>query len=489
MSSIKGIGIHIARSQATIVGIEKDGSTFRPLPAETFPLEPTADMATQNDFYQQLRKTLAAKGWTDSPVTLSLSGHWYRSMQHISPFTDPVQIERTLKYDVEEDLAQDADETALCYQQCRINDDGTHLIVHTGGRMQLEELFQQFEAVEMDALVAEPDIASWWHYLRLSNELPAGQACIAVGQSQDNLSILAFDNDGRPVLARSLPAAGDQAIDMLEYELNRSLATLPESLQPQILVYHELNLDSVGLLKLADKFELKGHQLSQPDMMSVCAAGVAWNWLAGKAAVDFRADGLMPKTIRKARNAAFLGVSAATTLVLLAAIAVCFLHAQKWQTIAWDTNVTIENAYKTVFPNKRIPPFETRIKKELEDVRKNLEEKIRIKEQKVLPDSASSTFMQTFNALNQLSLDFDIILTDMRFDAEVASLNGSVNDYLNMETLRQVFLAKECPLKIDSQKFNIEDNRGNASDSSGRYSFTLRLSHQNDSDDSEGRRR
>lgn len=454
----------------------KAAKEIRYAPAEYITADDAGDGSVLDSLVTQIADTINRQGWNKAALTVSLSGLWYRSQTHLSPFHDQKQIMNTLKYDIEEELAVDADETVLCFQKACETDDGSHLMVHTAEIEQLQNLFDRFEQVEKDVLVAEPDVVSWWHYLQDAEECPRDQASIAVGWAADTLSLLVMNDAGQPILTRSLPsAAGEQATELLEYELTRCLATLPENHQPRILLFHAGGLNTDGINAQARSFQMTPQMLSLNDMTQACAIGIAANYLNRKHAVDFRTDGMTPQTVIKEKERALFSLSGAVCLILLAAIIVNMLHADGWEKIENQATRDIHTAYKSVFPDKRTPMI-TRAKRELEGRLDEIEKKIEIQNTKVLPDSASNTLTRTFEALNVLSLDFDIQISDMRFDASSASINGSVPNYHDMEKLYNVFSDTDTPLSVDSLKLTNESGPGNRQDPTRRSTFLLRIS-------------
>jgi len=233
------LGVHYTRTSITAVLVEKRDSQWLCADELTLPVEPNPpgnqDKNQPDDAPDPLQTTLAQladrmqpTGRRLHPVALAMDGALYNTQLHHSDFKDLRQIRQTLRFDIEDDFAIDADSVFLCYEKIPPSDDGTDLLVHTIDKNIAQNLLNQFEQARLDPLIAEPDVVSWLHYLKDRSLLPPDQGALVAGRSTDTLYLLVLDADHQPLLSRSYYCTDSAAaLETLQCEANRSLAVLP----------------------------------------------------------------------------------------------------------------------------------------------------------------------------------------------------------------------------------------------------------------------
>jgi len=465
------LGIHYNDKQITAVLIEQKGAEFQYVPA----LKVTADSELSEDqnssLFEKLKHDLNRQYEKTPPVALTLSGHMYQSLPYQSRFSDPRLINQTLRYDIEDNLAADADSIAVCYQQKLSQSHETsrgknqqtksfsELLVHAISRNQLQQLLDRFEQSDLDALVAEPDIASWLNFLRSSSELPAQESLVALAWAIDSLYILILDDRHQVLLARSVPcSSGGQAHKILTSELPRSLANLPEGQQPPHLLYHLDGLDQKQIVDLARACNLQPRPISEPDLATACAKGAAWGFLNHHTAADFRSDGLFPRTLIAARHKTLYGLAAAVSSFLLVWIIVLNIHARNYRNMEKRAKTDMIAAWKLANPQRKPPRSLAQIPGSL---RRRLQD-------------VESTLMLIFRALNTLPEQFDIKITNLSADTGSAIFTGSVPDIKELEKLRKAILNPDSQLEIDSSKFG-KVGSSSRDDPTNRRTFSMPL--------------
>jgi hypothetical protein len=375
------------------------------------------------------------------PAALALGGTFYQSQYHHSEFTDTRQIRQTLRFDVEEDFAADAENLALCFQHLPVEGPGADLIVHTLDKGKIQSLLPGFDQAGLDALVAEPDIAAWGHYLKNHPDLPQDQPLIAVAWAAGVLYTLVLDQERRTVLARTyLCSTSAYAHEILAQELNRSLLQLPDDLQPRHLLYHSGSFTRDQINQLQRQTELNFLSLEEPDAATAFAAGAAISYFNGKSTADFRADGMPPRTLVAAQHKALYGLSVAACALLCALIMVFNAYAGHYQQDAENALQRMEKAYCDTHADQK-PPSGTDIARKLRTQFNQLRSESSNRNSRMLPGSASHTLMLLLQALDTLPYDFDLQFKSVSISEDSATLRGSVADLEQRVELDKVIRA------------------------------------------------
>ena len=468
------LGIHYTEDCITAVLVRNDDGAYKLGDALKLELDNGEEGGTT--LIEQLKQAINHGQEKPGGVALSLGGRFYQSLSHHSRFSDTRLLNQTLRYDIEEEFAGDADSIALCYQIRSGKETGSDLLVHTTDRKRLSNILSEFEQADLDAFVAEPDIASWIHYLRNEGELSQREPVVAVAWSGQTLYILALDSQCRPVLTRSMPcASGAEAADLLNSEFLRSLAFLSDSDQPRSLLYHPDQLEDKLITSLAAGYKLQVCKLRQTDLSSACAAGVAIGRLGQEVQADFRGDGLLPASLLRARRKALYVAAAALSFFLFMWIILMNLYSGNYQEIKSLAVDDMIAGYKTAYPGEKPPrnllqiPRRTRLR--LRDV----EEKYRGKSIKTLHDSASNTLVLFFEALNKLPEEFDLSIDIISANAEaVSTFDGSVPRMKQLEELRNAIAENDTQLEIISSNYT-KIGTGSRDDPTNRRKFSMPL--------------
>lgn len=472
----KCLGIHYDDREITGVLLEQTGGDFHFEPLTPVTPNPDAESESELSLIQQFARQVDEHRSKTLPVALALGGRFYQSQLHHSELTDEAQLKQTLRYDVEEDFSTSAESLVLCFQKKPDCASGSDLIVHTTDRMKLQELLTHFDAAGLDALVVEPDVVSWWHFLRNFSELPPNQPVIAVGWTTDIFYMLILDEQHRPMLSRSYPcSSADEALELLQCELNRSLALIQPQPQVSCLLYHRQGFDEKRIIQAVKQLPLTAQPLAEPSITLAFAVGAALGWCKGTDVADFRSDEMAPRTITAARRKALFGLSAAVTILLLALIWVFNSRAAYYQELSHRTRTDMINAWKKSFP-RRMPlrdsaMIPTDVKRQLDE----LQRKSRGRTSQSASDSASNMLMQIFNALKYLPREFDLVIDSLAVNAKTAStFRGSVATMEDLEKLRNVLVGADMPLEIENSNFNLMGS-GSRDDPSSRWAFNMTL--------------
>ena len=442
---------------------------------EVFKIAPPAEKTSELDrilidtLVQQLRRHHAKI----PPAALALSGGFYQSQTHHSEFKDQRMLKQTLRFDVEEDFAVDAESFALCYQPVKADNAGHNLMVHTLNRESIQTLLERFEAARLDALIAEPDISAWMHYIKDSADIPSDLPILALAWTSGVLYLTITDKRLNPVLARTVVCTSPDKLDrLLLSEIKRSLARLDADLQPQQIVFHANGFSQPLITQLAKTMKIPARPLPEPDAAIAFAGGAALGWLNRQAAADFRADGMPPRTMIAAQKKAFYGLSAALTFLLICLSFVLSRHAHNYQNQIAHATQQLEYAWKITNQQRTIPLRDEKIngssvKTILQNNYRQLQNRTGLQTTSALPDSVSHTLLLLLETLHTLPETFDLKIENIRVTDQAAILTGLVRNLDEENKLHQAF--KNNP---GWDKFNYQIN---ATEEGSRFTMSIPL--------------
>ena len=433
------MGIHYSSLGITAALVEKRGSRTRL--AEVFKIAPETENTSGagGSLIDRLAAQLKRRHSKIPSVALALAGEFYQSQFHHSEFSDQRMLRQTLRFDVEEDFATDAETFALCYQRTGVPGPGSNLIIHTFEREKIQDLLVQFEQVHLDALVAEPDIDAWVHYLKDLSDLPADQPFLSVAWTAGIFYILALDRRRQPVLARSCVCSSrEQLNDIMIIELRRCLALLDREHQPRQLLYHSGGFTKDQVARLQKELNLPCQGFKEPDAATALAGGAALGWLHGSNIADFRTDGMTPRTVQKAQHKALYSLSAAVTLLMLSSFIVMQLYARKNKNLFNQADLKLTQAWENTQPDDP-PENRSRINSKLQNDYDALQNQLRRQTTTTLPNSVSNTLLIVLQTLNTLPETFNLQYESLRVNNQGIALTGIIPNLAAQEKLHLAF--------------------------------------------------
>jgi hypothetical protein len=475
--------------------------------------EDQADVAERLLLIGKLAADLNQRYKPVPPVAISLAGNFYQSQFHHSQFENTHQLEQTLHYDIEEEFAIDAESIALCYQNSPHEDSGSNLIIHTVARNKLAPLLNRFDKVGLDAMVAEPDIATWQSFLRFSGELPPNQGCVVLGCSSETVYILILDKNHKPLLTRTFPApAQAELYTTLHCELARNSGSLNEQQMPSCLLYHSQGIDGTEINDLAREMDLRCQKLSEPNVINACAVGVAIGFLDNRVEADFRNDNLQPRTVTVAYRKSLYTLSLAVCILLVAWIVSMEVSAHRYSKIqteaeddirkAWVkvyhnedypmeqkevqeilgykanqkvTDAALIQDWKKKYPDQSYPINELKIKRMLTDKKQETYTKYHHSTAAATSDSTTHTLLLMLNAINKIPDGIDLRIENLNLTPKgVDAFSGTVAGLGQLEQLRTIIEAPGSRLTIDRSSFEASGTQ-QANDPANRPSFSMPL--------------
>ena len=411
------------------------------------------------------------------PTALSLASEFYQSQFHHSEFGDNKQLRQTLRFDVEEEFMIDAEAAAICYQRLPQVPSGSDLIVHIAPRNHLAQLLPEFDSAGIDALIVQPDLASWHTFIKQHKQVPADQPVLLLGRAAGAMYILILDHNRLPILARSYHCTSDEhARATLTCELQRSLALLTPPQMPKTVFYHPEGFSPEQLEAMKNATNLPCNPLTGPGITEAFALGAAHAWLNQDTVADFRADHLPPRSLITASRKALFGLSAAISILLLAIVIVTKAHRANYQDIQHDDKVAVANAWKQTNPGERIPRNLAQIPSLLRKHLNELKARSSTQATQTLPTSAGHILMLLLDRLDTLGKDFKLQIKaiNVNVKAGTAILSGDVPDLQDMEALVTIFTDRQSPLAFVNWEF-VQDGTGTKGDPTNKVAFTMPL--------------
>ncbi|MBN2063260.1 MAG: hypothetical protein JW745_00545 [Sedimentisphaerales bacterium] len=398
---------------------------------------------------EQLRE-VSRKMSGNKPVALALGGTLYMSHDHRSEFEDIQQAAQTLRFDIEDSLAVDADNIAVSYQEKPTLTSTVDMIVYTASRSVLTEIFEMMEQEGSDPLAAMPVSAAWQYYLL--NAGCTGQSAIYLGRSAGDLQLMVLNDNGQPVTCRKFPISGDQTFyETLKLELNRCCLTALTGMVVEKLYYHSDGISLTLVSDMASDLGLELEALPQESFVRAAATGAALAIQKDTPACNFRADDMEPVSIKKDRFKAKLVMSALVCAFLCSWIFWNAVYTVRYNSLVEDSAKNIAAAADACRVSTRSA---AKIPVDIE--RKLMSFKQMLSGTGTLnSESAVNTFNLTLNALSRLNNEFDLVVSSMTFKPEeVKPFSGSVADLEALEELRRVLTDDKSGLAIIQETSN-----------------------------------
>ena len=471
------IGIHYCT--AGLTGVVVEDSRGGPHLCQTIKLavESGASAKPEVAALEQLVDQLKQQREKLPPAALSLASEFYQSQFHHSEFSDPKQLRQTLRFDVEEEFMIEAEAAAICYQRLPQAESGSDLIVHIAARDHLTQVLPEFDEAGIDALIAQPDLASWLTYIKQHKQLPADQPVLLLGRTAEAMYILILDDRRQPILARSYHCNSDEhARATLTCELQRSLALLGPQQAPTTVLYHPDGFTPEQIEAVRNATNLPCSPLAESDITQAFAAGAATAWLNEDTPADFRADHMPPRSLITANRKALFGLSAAISILLLAILIVAKAHRANYADIEHDAKVAVADAWKQTNPRERIPRNLAQISGLLHKQLNELKARSSTQAAQTLPTSAGHILMLLLDRLDTLGKGFDLQIKAMNINVKAGTviLSGAVPNLEDMEQLVTVFTNPQSPLAFVNWEFD-QDGTGTKGDPTNKVAFTMPL--------------
>ncbi len=404
-----------------------------------------------SDQLEEITKKLTGS----KPLALAVGGTMYINHDHRSEFLDIQQAVQTLKFDIEDHLAVDADNIAISFQEKPTQTSTIDLIVYTAARNILSDTFVAMENNGCDPIAAMPSAAAWQIYL--ANAQLTSESAIYVGRSAGTLQIMILNEDGKPVTCRKFPVNNDNAFyEILKLELNRCLMTALPGMNIQKIYFHSEGISESIISDIASDMDLTLKSIPEESFAKAVAIGAALSVKKGVPSCNFRSDDMEPESVRKGRFTAKIAMSALASLIFICWTVFNVIHTIKYKEIektAQDNIVAVaEKCGVSTRSYVRIPSDMQRKLREIKQIAEN--------RGSLNSNSAANTFSLTISALSTLNPEFDLDIKSMTFKPnEVKPFSGTVADLEALETLRAALRTPESKLAIAQETSKQDGNR------------------------------
>jgi len=478
------LGIHCTSADMTAVLLERRDGGLERTDTIKLKIEPSVQKPEAADHssgpddavlrtLQQLYTRMIPRDGKAHPVALSLGADFYQTQFHHSDFEQAEQIKQTLRFDIEDEFVVEAENIFLCFQQMPTPAEGCDLMVYTANREDLILTTQQFEQAGLDALVAEPDVVSWRHYLENQEDLIEDQGLIIAGRCADSIYVLILNQDNRPILTRNFICPDIANFEeFLARELPRCLALIETP--PARMVYHGQGFDRSEMNALSQTLSLDIRELPQQDIREAFAEGVARGLLDARVESDFRGDGLVPRTMEKAQHKALLCLSVVVSLFLLVSVVVMKNKTDYYHEMSDLAEQRIDEVYEMIPHSGR----RTNKTKAIRELARGYRRKNVGAGSTDLPNSIGHTFQLFVLALQRLPNNFDIVLDTLRFRSDSVDLSGSVASLDGCQRLEQEVKAQPS-FRVEKWDYNPVSDR---------WEYNMAVSAKSNKQKREGRR-
>jgi hypothetical protein len=482
--SDESLGIYYNEKRLTAVHVKKQGKSFQVASLDTINLPESESIADGEESEQSQVSSLAhaLETLNANPdirekkrlsTHLALDAGLYNMQHHHSDFKDSTQINQTLRFDIEEEALLDSESVFLCYKKLPTQGPGQDSIVFSVARDEMRRLTTCFEQNELDCLSVEPNGVAWMHFLECQESLPLNEPALVLGRTGKNLYFLITDRQHQLVLFRSYYYSDESdTMGGLMSELRRCLAGVPQDQQPKKLWMHRDGFYDDHISQFNDNLSLSVHLLAETDIDRAFAAGAGLGWFYKNEEEDFRNDGLVPATFEQVKKKAWLGLSAATTLLLIFLVFVMHLHHRQYQATIEFAEEAILSTWELTYPGRKLPKSKSRIPSTLAGALNQLKINNQNQSSQDLAGSSSHTFYLLMGALDSLPVKFDLVIDKLRVGKNSVDLSGTVPNTQDQISLDEAFQANG---RFIIDKWNFVES------SSNRRSFSMSLRINNPS--------
>lgn len=385
-----------------------------------------------------------------------------------SEFTDPRQIESTIRFDAEEAAATDASSLAVTFAITASGSTGSDIAVYTADRQTLTDILLDLQGAGLDPTVLEPDGVCLARAMEKTGVLSAagkifllifGRACFLLVPQGDGFApkvrtfLLPDDPDKTTALSRqmilsvaALPAASSiKTLVLVNSGQDIDAAEMSKRMGMQV---EQLELS--GQLNLQTPYELPAEQTG--GFLFACGSAMA---LAGRGLrADFRRD-FMPYQGRRRLLQKSLKVVSVSLTILFVMLGLYFqTRAIRMNNYTSQLYERLKNDYTSAMYGKTPPSSESvgsRLRRELTRVKQL--------QQYGLDESAvTARLTYVLEAINDSPKSVDVNIKTITISDRTISLIGDTD---SRKSTRELFdaIKKHRKLEVSEERFNAAGNR------------------------------
>jgi len=460
------MGLYLARSRALAVRLsEKNQGTI----TAVLDIQPTEGHSAQTTALEAARAVSRHSVVAES-MFVALDCGYYTQYHLHSEFSEPRQVESTIKFDAEEAAAADAMNLAVTFAITGPLPTGSEVATFTADRQTVTDILLDIQEGGLDPEMMEPDAVC------LSRVL---ERTLGISKHPDTLYILATENNGyfiqpgqggyAPKMRSFLLQGHQQRTAALTREMLLAVASAGEEQPLKKAVFVDAP-EGVDRQTLAERTGLEVRVESAVEKLNfetpldrdisagavLMAVGAAMAPLEREITADFRRD-FMPYQGKRKMMESSLRLAGISLTILLAAIAIYF-QSRTWRMNAYaqTLNTKLAQEYRAAMYGGNPPTTEaitSRLRRTLINVRR-VQEGLGPGDDKSVP--AKLTFL--LEAINNAPPSVDVVIQQITLTERTMRVRGDTNG--RRATLDLFESIKKHPrLRFGQERMSMAGNR------------------------------
>ncbi len=376
------LGIAVSRQEATVAVIDSskpDASVI-----DCFRAAADSSASGALSLGAAIGRAIRSKNLPTEGAVVSLRSDFYAQYPVRSSFSDPRQIDHTIKFDAEEAAAADAAALAVAYEILHTHPQGAEVMVYAADRQTLTNLLLDLQAEGTDPVLMEPEAVSLARALEQKSPSFQDSRNLFVWLCGTQCLFLRNANKGRAVYFRRVGLVrGEDLVPQLAGQIQLTLAGWASSEPVESLILTG-ETEQVQPEALAQKisYPVKTEQLEWPageqgDPIQAAAAwGAALSSLHRSRKADFRRDFLPYQGQRKMLQKSLRLISISLTVILVSIGLYFQMKSLRLQTYIARLDDKLLADYKGCMYGQKPPPNQpilTRLRNVLRQVRQRQE--------------------------------------------------------------------------------------------------------------------
>lgn len=324
MESNRFLGIAISRHQAVLVCLDARNPAAEAI--DCFTVSPEQGTGQAPSLAAAIGQAIRSKGLIYDEAAVAVSSDYYAQYPVHSAFSEPRQIEGTIRFDAEEATAADAATLAITFEILRTEANGSEVMVYSADRQALTDILLDLHSQGIDPMILEPDVVSLARALDKKSEFAHDSQTLYVILGPGSCCFLRNANKGHGVYSRRvLFGSGTDQTAELARQLHLTLAGWPSEEPVRTIVLagetKSIHLQALGEkvsqpVKTAD-LSLPGSSQNEP-ALAAAAWGAALSHVVRGRRADFRRDFMPYQGRRRILQKSLRIISVSLTLILLA---------------------------------------------------------------------------------------------------------------------------------------------------------------------------
>ncbi len=438
----KNVGIYLTREKAVAAVTTEAGGSLEVSECFTVSREAKAEQDCPS-LAAQISAELAARSVEYDSVSIALDCTIYTQHDISSSFSDYRQISKTIRFDVEETLGEDANRVAITFTIAKITETGSIVTVFSAVKNELRDILKDFQSHNMDPEVIEPDVVAFSRAVASQMKDDDEHSPIFVGFN-DKVCYNAIMNSShsRPVLRSFLYSEEHNKTNLLKNQLRLTLARSSISVPVDTLCVLNSDIDRQEVAEVSGLNVPEPASVLKPDAklfgdgaasdITTAVAAAASMAPSAKTVVDFRLDFAPYQGKKRIVEISFRVISLAAAILLLA---LAFTHTLDMLSIKQSkekVNQRTAKEYESAMKGRSLPDkgAALTLKGEVTKLKK-----ISSGEESGDDSSISSRLRYIFEAINSVPSDVDLKINSITVSSGLMRVDGSTNSRANTQKL------------------------------------------------------